>query len=102
MTSLLALNDALAAPAIASAPIMAPDGLDDHRTDALLKAEMAELEVRSIAYQIKAARFPAYKDLAGFDFASSEVNEALVRQRVNGRVKVRGSVKVKFPTLRFW
>ena len=47
---------------------------------ALTKAEMAEREVRSIAYQIKAARFPAYKDQAGFDFASSEVNEALVRQ----------------------
>jgi DNA replication protein DnaC len=46
----------------------------------LLKAEMAEREVRSIAYQIKAARFPAYKDLAGFDFTSSEVNEATVRQ----------------------
>src|SRR3546814_14981814 len=26
------------------------------------------------------ARFPAYRVLAGFDFASSEVNEALVRQ----------------------
>jgi len=46
----------------------------------LLKAETAEREVRSIAYQIKAARFPAYKDLAGFDFDSSEVNEPLVRQ----------------------
>ncbi len=46
----------------------------------LLKAETAEREVRSIAYQIKAARFPAYKDLTGFDFASSEVNEVLVRQ----------------------
>jgi DNA replication protein DnaC len=46
----------------------------------LLKAETAEREVRSMAYQIKAARFPAYRDLAGFDFASSEVNEALVRQ----------------------
>ena len=46
----------------------------------LLKAEVAEREVRSIAYQMKAARFPAYKDLAGFDFASSEVNEAMVRQ----------------------
>jgi DNA replication protein DnaC len=46
----------------------------------LLKAELAEREVRSIAYQIKAARFPAYKDLTGFDFAGSEVNEALVRQ----------------------
>ena len=50
----------------------------------LLKAETAEREVRSIAYQIKTARFPAYKDLAGFDFASSEVNEALVRQLHRG------------------
>ena len=40
--------------------------------------------MRSIAYQIKAARFPTYKDLAGFDFASSEVNEALVRQLHRG------------------
>ena len=46
----------------------------------LLKAETAEREVRSVAYQLKAARFPAYRDLNGFDFASSEVNEALVRQ----------------------
>jgi len=46
----------------------------------LLKAEVAEREVRSIAYHLKAARFPAYKDLAGFDFAASEIDEALVRQ----------------------
>src|ERR1700754_227782 len=46
----------------------------------LLKAETAEREVRSMAYQLKIARFPVYRDLAGFDFASSEVNEALVRQ----------------------
>lgn len=32
-----------------------------------------------MAYQLKAARFPAYRDLTSFDFASSEVNEALVR-----------------------
>jgi DNA replication protein DnaC len=50
----------------------------------LLKAEMAEREVRSISYQIKATRFPAYKDLAGFDFAASEVNEALVGQLHRG------------------
>src|SRR3984957_15022016 len=43
----------------------------------LLKAETAEREVRSTAYQLKAARFPNYRDLNGFDFASSEVNEAL-------------------------
>jgi DNA replication protein DnaC len=28
---------------------------------------------------MKAARFPAYKDLSGFDFAASEINEATVR-----------------------
>ncbi|MGE4338967.1 MAG: IS21-like element helper ATPase IstB [Pigmentiphaga sp.] len=46
----------------------------------LLKAETAKREVRSVSYQLKIARFPAYRDLAGFDFASSEINEALVRQ----------------------
>ena len=46
----------------------------------LLKAETAEREVRSTAYQLKTARFPAYRDLNGFDFSSSQVNEALVRQ----------------------
>ncbi len=50
----------------------------------LLKAEMAEREVRSIAYQTKVARFPSYKDLAGFDFKSSEVHEATVRQLHRG------------------
>src|ERR1700710_1541564 len=50
----------------------------------LLKAEMTERDVRCISYQIKAARFPAYKDLAGFDFAASEVNEALVRSLYAG------------------
>ena len=45
----------------------------------LLKAELAEREVRSIAYHMKSARFPAYKDLSGFDFATSEINEASVR-----------------------
>ena len=46
----------------------------------LLKAEMAEREVRSIAYHMKVARFPAYKDLSGFDFTASDVNEATVKQ----------------------
>ena len=50
----------------------------------LLKAELAEREVRSIAYHTKAARFPAYKDLASFDFAASEINEAAIRQLHRG------------------
>ncbi|MFE8872293.1 IS21-like element helper ATPase IstB [Acetobacter persici] len=50
----------------------------------LLKAELAEREIRSIAYQKKAARFPAYKDLAGFDFSCADINEAMVRQLHGG------------------
>ena len=45
----------------------------------LLKAELAEREVRSVNYQMKVARFPVYRDLTGFDFGQSTVNEALVR-----------------------
>jgi hypothetical protein len=50
----------------------------------LLKAETAEREVRSIAYQIKAARFPVYKDLAGFDFASRSPRAPATPVRVPG------------------
>lgn len=46
----------------------------------LLKAEIAEREVHSIAYQTKVARFPSDSDLAGFDFKSGDINEATVRQ----------------------
>ena len=46
----------------------------------LLKVELAEREVRSIAYHMKAAWFPAYKDLSGFDFMASEINEATLRR----------------------
>jgi len=45
----------------------------------LLKAEVAEREVRSINYQMKAARFPAYRDLAGFKFKDSSVDVSLVK-----------------------
>jgi len=45
----------------------------------LLKAEVAERDVRSINYQMKAAKFPAYRDLSGFEFSDSQADEALVR-----------------------
>jgi DNA replication protein DnaC len=45
----------------------------------LIKAEVAEREVRSVNYQMKIARFPAYRDLTGFDFGESAANEPLVR-----------------------
>lgn len=47
--------------------------------ETLLKAEVADREVRSVAYQMSAARFPAYRDLYGFNFAESEVDERLVQ-----------------------
>ena len=47
--------------------------------DQLIKAEVADREVRSINYQMKVARFPAHRDLSGFSFSDSAVNEALVR-----------------------
>ena len=52
--------------------------------DSLLKAEVAEREVRSVNYQVKVARFPAYRDLSGFDFSQSVVNEALIRNLHRG------------------
>ncbi len=52
--------------------------------DALLKAEVAEREVRSINYQTKAARFPVHRDLVDFDFSESTANEALVRSLYQG------------------
>ncbi len=47
--------------------------------DALVKAEVSDREVRSVAYQMKAARFPAYRDLNGFNFSESCVDEYLLR-----------------------
>lgn len=46
----------------------------------LLKAERAQREVRSMAYQMRAARFPSHRDLAGFAFDQASVDEALVRE----------------------
>lgn len=47
--------------------------------ESLLKAEVAERDVRSINYQMKAAKFPAYKDLSGFEFENSAIDEALIK-----------------------
>lgn len=47
--------------------------------DVLFKAEVADREVRSINYQMKVAKFPAYRDLASFDFKQSEASETLIR-----------------------
>lgn len=46
----------------------------------LIDAETAERTVRSMAYQMGAARFPIHRDLAGFDFTAAQVDEALIRE----------------------
>ena len=46
----------------------------------LLQAEGVDRAMRSVSYQMKAARFPMHRDLAGFDFAEAEVDEVLVRR----------------------
>jgi len=46
----------------------------------LMAAESAQRVVRSTAYQMGVAKFPVHRDLAGFEFEQSGVDEALVRR----------------------
>lgn len=50
----------------------------------LLAAELAQKKARSISYQIGAAHLPVPKELTDFAFASSPVNETLVRELHGG------------------
>ena len=46
----------------------------------LLQAESTDRAMRSIGYQMKAARFPIHRDLAGFDFEQSAVDRRLISE----------------------
>ena len=46
----------------------------------LLQAEHTDRAMRSVSHQMNAAKFPVHRDLAGFDFESSTVDQALVKQ----------------------
>jgi len=46
----------------------------------LLQAEGTDRAMRSVRYQMTAAKFPVHRDLAGFDFALSPVDRKLVQQ----------------------
>jgi DNA replication protein DnaC len=46
----------------------------------LLQAEHTDRAMRSISHQMKAARFPIHRDLAGFDFSLSKVDGGLIKQ----------------------
>lgn len=46
----------------------------------LLQAEHTDRAMRSVKHQMNAAKFPLHRDLAGFDFACSKVDQTLVKQ----------------------
>jgi DNA replication protein DnaC len=46
----------------------------------LLQFEHTDRAMRSVSHQMNAAKFPVHRDLAGFDFESSAVDQHLVKQ----------------------
>ena len=50
----------------------------------LLAAEIAEKQARSIKYQMTIAKLPLAKDLDGFTFVETPINESLVRSLATG------------------
>ncbi len=46
----------------------------------LLQAEYTQRALASVRHQMKAARFPLHRDLAGFDFEGTKVDKKLVNQ----------------------
>ncbi len=60
----------------ANASVQLEEGLIKH----LIDAETTERVIRSIGYQMAAARFPIHRSLADFDFSQSKVDESLIRQ----------------------
>ncbi|MGE3746445.1 MAG: IS21-like element helper ATPase IstB [Sphingomonadaceae bacterium] len=50
----------------------------------LLKAEIAEKHARSIKYQMTASKLPLAKEIDGFEFTGTPINEGLVRDLATG------------------
>jgi len=50
----------------------------------LLDAEQVDRQARSLAYQLKAARFPVHRDLAGFHWQESPLEQARIEQLAQG------------------
>ena len=60
----------------------AASGLDASRwlVEHMLQAETTDRSMRSVQHQMNSARFPVHRDLAGFDFDASVVDQKLVHQ----------------------
>jgi DNA replication protein DnaC len=50
----------------------------------LLQAEVSEKQARSVKYQIRIAKLPLAKDLDGFEFEGTPINERLVHDLAQG------------------
>src|ERR1700732_5642415 len=50
----------------------------------LLSAEISEKQARSIKYQLTIAKLPLAKDVDGFEFDGTPINESLVRDLADG------------------
>lgn len=48
--------------------------------DRLIEAEQTDRQVRSLRYQLKAARFPIHRDLTGIDWSETPLSQAQVEQ----------------------
>lgn len=48
--------------------------------DRLIEAEQADRQARSLRYQLKVARFPTHRDLLGFAWAETPLQQAQVEQ----------------------
>ena len=46
----------------------------------LPQAETTDRAMRSVSHQMHAVKFPVHRDLAGFDFESSKVDQPLIKQ----------------------
>ncbi len=46
----------------------------------LLDSEQTDRAIRSVRYQIHAAKFPVHRDLAGFEFEQSKVDRGLITE----------------------
>ncbi len=56
--------------------------------DRLIEAEQADRQARSLRYQLKVARFPIHRDLLGFAWAESPLQQAQVEQLTTASLAV--------------
>ena len=61
----------------------------------LICAEQTERQIKSLRYQIKAARFPIHRDLLGIDWTETPLSQAVVEQLAECR-SLTGLILLEF------